>query len=196
MDEPLAPGLAFVTSNAGKAREASHFLGRPVVARPLDVPEVQSLDFAAVARAKAVAAARLAGEAVLVEDSGLSVRAWNGFPGPLTRWLVEAVGEAGLAAMLDPAGDRSAEAVSALAVARPGDGEEDVLVTVGRVPGSIAPAPRGSGGFGWDVVFVPEGESRTFAEMPAEEKNRLSHRARAFEALRALLASRPGSAPA
>lgn len=177
--------LVFVTSNPGKAREASRFLGRPVVARAIDLPELQSLDFEEVARAKARAAADALGTAVIVEDSGLSCAAWSGYPGPLTKWLTQAAGEAGLARMLDPFPDRSAEAVSVLAVARPG--EREVLVAAGRVPGSIAPSPRGANGFGWDVIFVPEGESRTFAEMSPEEKDAVSHRARAFAVLLGLL---------
>jgi XTP/dITP diphosphohydrolase len=183
--------LVFVTSNAGKAREAGRFLGREVLPRALDVPEIQSLDFESVVRAKALAAVQLLslarGEAALVEDSGLEVEAWNGFPGPLTRWLTASVGEAGLARMLDPWPDRRASAVSALGLASPGDRPSDVRVVLGRHPGALAASPRGGNGFGWDVLFVPEGEERTFAEMSADEKDADSHRARAFRALAELL---------
>ncbi len=189
MSDPLA-GLVFVTSNAGKAREASAFLGRTVAARDVDLPEIQSLDFREVARAKAIVAARALGVPVLVEDSGLSVVGWGGFPGPLTKWITAGgLGQEGLAKMLDGFSDRSAEAVSVLAVARPGDREADVTVAEGRAKGSIALHPRGTSGFGWDVLFIPEGETRTFAEMGEEAKNLASHRARAFEQLRRLLAS-------
>lgn len=181
-------GLVFVTSNPGKAREAAAFLGRPVEAHALDLPEVQSLDFREVARAKALVAARALGVPVLVEDSGLAVAGWGGFPGPLTKWItMGALGQEGFAKMLDGFSDRSAEAVSVLAVAKPGDRENDVLVAEGRVKGSIALHPRGESGFGWDVLFVPEDETRTFAEMSDNEKNRISHRAKAFENLRRLL---------
>ena len=77
--------------------------------------------------------------------------------------------------------------VSALAVARPGQEERDVVVTVGRVAGSIALHPRGNNGFGWDVLFIPESATRTWAEMSDEEKMRDSHRTRAFALLRSLL---------
>ena len=185
--DPLE-GLAFVTSNPGKAREASAFLGRPVEARPLDLPEIQSLDFREVARAKALVAVRVLGVPVLVEDSGLSVAGWGGFPGPFTKWItMGALGQEGLARMVDGFSDRSAEAVSVLAVARPGATEAEVLVAEGRVTGSIALHPRGERGFGWDVLFIPEGGTRTYAEMAEAEKNALSHRARAFGALRARL---------
>jgi XTP/dITP diphosphohydrolase len=181
-------GLTFVTSNAGKAREAGALLGRVVTARALDVPEIQSLDFAEVARAKALVAARALGGPVLVEDSGLVLAGWGGFPGPLTKWItMGALGQEGLSKMVDGFSDRRAEAVSALAVARPGQEENDVVVAVGRVAGSIALHPRGENGFGWDVLFIPEGATRTWAEMSEDEKNRDSHRARAFASLRSLL---------
>lgn len=179
--------IVFATSNPAKAREASHFLGRPVTARPLDVREIQSMSFEAVVKAKALEATRLLGTAVLVDDSGFGLTAWNGYPGPFTRWAIDASGEAGFARLVDLLPDRRAEAVAALAVARPGDREGDVLVAVGRVPGRIAAAPRGANGFGWDVIFIPDGHERTYAEMSADEKNADSHRARAFKALRALL---------
>ncbi|HEX5855690.1 MAG TPA: non-canonical purine NTP pyrophosphatase, partial [Thermoanaerobaculia bacterium] len=140
------------------------------------------------ARAKAVVAAEALRVPVLVEDSGLAVAVWGGFPGPLTKWITR--GEAGqdrLAKMLDGFSDRSAEAVSVLAVARPGQGVDGVVVAEGRVRGSIALHPRGTNGFGWDVLFIPEGATRTWAEMSEEEKNRGSHRARAFSSLRSLL---------
>lgn len=181
-------GLTLVTSNPGKAREAAAHLGRPVTAQALDLPEIQSLDFAEVARAKALVAARALGVPVLVEDSGLVVADWGGFPGPFTKWItMGALGQEGLAKMLDGFSDRGAEAVSALAVARPGQEEKDVVVAVGRVAGSIALHPRGENGFGWDVLFIPEGATRTWAEMSDEEKMRDSHRRRAFDVLRRAL---------
>jgi XTP/dITP diphosphohydrolase len=193
--DPLAD-LVFVTSNPGKAREASVFLARPVAARVLDVPEIQSLDFREVARAKALVAAHALGTPVLVEDSGLAVAGWGGFPGPLTKWITAGpLGQEGFAKMLDGFSDRSAEAVSVLALARPDEREADVLVAEGRVSGSVALHPRGENGFGWDVLFIPEGETRTFAEMSEVEKNARSHRARAFRQLRELLEGQARRAP-
>ena len=185
---PSLDSLVFLTSNAGKAREAAALLGRPVSARALDLPEIQSLDFAEVVVAKALAGAARLGLPVLVEDSGLALPAWKGYPGPLTKFAVGAVGEAGFARLAHAWGDPRAEAVSTLGLAWPGAAEEDVVVAEGRVAGYLAPEPRGTNGFGWDVIFVPVNETRTFAEMSAEEKNSRSHRAKAFAELRRLLA--------
>ena len=120
---------------------------------------------------------------MLVEDSGLSVEAWGGFPGALVKWFEKSAGVAALAKMLDAFPDRSATAVCAIAYC---DGGE-VVSARGEVAGSIAFAPRGSEGFGWDAIFVPEGGPRTFAEMAPAEKDRVSHRRRAWEALAARL---------
>ncbi|MBK8595714.1 MAG: non-canonical purine NTP pyrophosphatase [Holophagales bacterium] len=185
---PSLDSLVFLTSNAGKAREASALLGRSIEARALEIPEIQSLDFAEVVTAKALAAVERLGIPVLVEDSGLVLPAWKGYPGPFTKYAVGAVGEAGFARLAWAWGDPRAEAVSTLALAWPGAGSEEVVVAEGRVAGSLAAESRGANGFGWDVIFFPEGETRTFAEMSAEEKNGRSHRARAFAELVRMLA--------
>src|SRR5512147_3069381 len=145
---PSLDSLVFLTSNPGKAREAAALLGRPVEARGLDLPEIQSLDFAEVVTAKALEAARRLGLPVLVEDSGLSLPGWKGYPGPLTKYAVGAVGEAGFARLAHAWGDARAEAVSTLGLAWPGAGVGEVLVAAGRVAGSLAIEPRGSNGFG------------------------------------------------
>jgi len=185
---PSLDSLVFLTSNAGKAREVAALLGRPVTARALEIREIQSLEFAEVVTAKALAAVAELGVPVLVEDSGLSLPAWKGYPGPLTKYAVGAVGEAGFARLAHAWGDPRAEAVSTLGLAWPGARAEDVIVAEGRVAGVLAPEPRGANGFGWDVIFVPDGDTRSFAEMSAEEKNARSHRAKAFAELAVKLA--------
>jgi XTP/dITP diphosphohydrolase len=116
---------------------------------------------------------------VLVEDSGLEVLAWGGFPGALVKWLEKSAGLATIARMLDPFADRRARAVCAIAAF---DGET-LVEARGVTEGSIAAAPCGSRGFGWDPIFVPEGSDSTYAEMVPEEKDRISHRGRAWSEL-------------
>jgi len=178
----------FVTSNANKLREAAEILGLDLDRADVDVPEIQSLDFGEVVAAKALAAHEALGSPsypVIVDDSGLAVGAWGGFPGPLTRWLMKSVGNAGLLRMLAAEEDRSALAVCAVAVA---DASGSVRIFRGVVEGDISHEPRGEGGFGFDPIFVPEGGTRTYSEM-GEQKNTDSHRTRAFLAAREGLAS-------
>jgi XTP/dITP diphosphohydrolase len=173
----------FVTTNEHKRREVQEILGFELERADLDLPEIQAIDPAEVAADKARAAREVLGRPglpVLVEDSGLMVDAWNGFPGALTKWLMHSIGSEGLLRMLPPGEDRSARAVCVVALAQ-ADG--NVLTFRGEVPGTLAQRPRGTGGFGYDPVFIPEWSSMTYAEM-GEGKNEDSHRARAFRAVR------------
>jgi XTP/dITP diphosphohydrolase len=181
----------FVTTNEHKRREAAAILGFELEAADLGVPEIQALNVAEVAAAKALSAREVLGDPdipVLVEDSGLVVSTWNGLPGALTRWFVQAVGNEGLLRMLPPDENRSARAVCAVAVAGAGG---EVRVFEGEVQGSLAPEPRGTSGFGWDPIFIPLGSELTYAEM-GESKNQDSHRSRAFRAARDWLAGSDG----
>ena len=176
----------FVTTNEHKRREVQQILGVALEGADLDLPEIQAIDPAEVAAEKARAAREALGDTdlpVLVEDSGLMVDAWGGFPGALTKWVMQSVGNEGLLRMLAPEEDRSARAVCVVALAG-ADGE--VRTFRGEVRGTVAKGPRGEGGFGYDPVFVPEWSSLTYAEM-GEGKNTDSHRARAFRAVKGWL---------
>ena len=173
----------FVTTNEHKRREVQEILGVELERAELDLPEIQTIDPAEVATDKARAAREALGEPavpVLVEDSGLMVDAWGGFPGALTKWLMQSVGNEGLLRMLGADDDRSARAVCVVALA---EADGTVRTFRGEVRGTLAPEPRGESGFGYDPVFVPVWSSLTYAEM-GEAKNADSHRARAFRAVR------------
>ncbi len=172
----------FVTTNEHKRREVQEILGVALERADLDLPEIQAIDPAEVATEKVRAAREALGHPdlpVLVEDSGLMVDAWGGFPGALTKWVMRGVGNEGLLRMLAPGEDRSATAVCVVALAE-ADGR--VRTFRGEVPGTVASEPRGAGGFGYDPVFVPGWSSMTYAEM-GEGKNADSHRTRAFRAV-------------
>jgi non-canonical purine NTP pyrophosphatase (RdgB/HAM1 family) len=173
----MAPWV-LVTSREEKSLEARR-MGFAVERVALELEEPQALDPFEVVEAKARSAWRVLQRPVLVEDSGLHVRAWAGFPGALVKWIEESAGIDAIPRMLDAWPDRSATASCVLAAF---DGVE-LVAARGEVHGKIAGRPRGSGGFGWDTIFEPEGETRTFAEMTTEEKDRISHRRRAWEAL-------------
>jgi non-canonical purine NTP pyrophosphatase (RdgB/HAM1 family) len=176
MSEPLL----FVSSNAGKAREVEAILGRPIAQLDLDLPEVQALDVEVVVRQKALAAFAAAGRPVVVEDTGLYLDALNGLPGALVRWFLVTIGPAGICGLIPAGATREATARSAVALCA-GDAVE---VFTGETRGEIASQPAGTGGFGWDPIFIPSGAARTFAEMDAAEKHHYSMRRRALERLR------------
>lgn len=181
--------LVFVTSNDGKRREAEAVLGFALDHRGLDLVEPQSLDVHDVVRSKAAAAYELIDAPVLVEDTALELLGLGGFPGPLIRWLLASVGPDGISRMAAAFGDPRA-VVRCVTCAT--DGTETV-VGEGVVFGTIAREPRGAGGFGWDSVFIPDdGDGRTYGEMENEEKNAISHRYKAFVALREAFARDPG----
>jgi XTP/dITP diphosphohydrolase len=192
----LAPGkLVIASHNPGKVREILEMLGpygiEPVSAADLDLPEPDETGatFLANAELKALQAADLTGLPALADDSGLCVEALNGEPGIFSaRWAgetkdfrvamqrindaIEATG---------PDASRNAHFTCVLALAWP-DGHVEWFE--GRVDGTLVWPPRGTGGFGYNPIFVPEGSDQTFAEMP-DAKKAISHRARAFEEMMA-----------
>jgi len=177
--------IVLVTGSDAKAREAGDILGGDVELEraDLELPEIQAATVEDVAREKAREAFRRLERACVVEDSGLGFTAWNGLPGPFVKWFERAAGLEALCRSLDGFPDRRATASCVLAFRS----ETQQLTAVGRIEGSIARAPRGNGGFGWDAIFVPEGSDRTFSEMSAAEKNAISHRRRAWEELKRML---------
>jgi len=193
--------LVIATHNAGKLREIGALLDpygvKCLSAGSLGLPEPAETGTTFVENAliKARASAEASGMAALADDSGLSVKALDGRPGVYTadwaerQWFEGEPGRDWFMAMGKVEGmlrergvdvDRSAAFHCVLAIAWP-DGE--YAVYEGIAPGSLTWPPRGTLGFGYDPVFVPEGHDQTFAEIAPEEKHRISHRADAFAKL-------------
>lgn len=192
----LLPGVRLLaaTHNPGKAREIAELLdGRFEVLSAAELglaePEETEATFVGNAVLKARHAAAASGEIALADDSGLSARGLGGAPGVLSaRWAGPgkdfALAMARLERELADVADRSAFFTSALAVAWP-DGP--CVAVEGGVEGTLTFPPRGERGFGYDPVFVPEGQSLTFGEMDPVAKAAISHRTRAFARLKAAL---------
>ena len=172
--------LLLVTGNPGKVREVEAIIGRPVKQLALDLPEIQALDVAEVAREKALTAWREVAQPVVVEDTGLYIDALGGLPGALVKWFLQAIGPAGICRLVPEFALASATARTAVALC---DGGR-VDVFIGETRGVIVEDPVGEGGFGWDAIFRPDGSPRTFAEMDAAERAVYSMRSQAFERLR------------
>lgn len=185
--------FVLATANPGKTVEIAAVLGPAVtlLPRPAEVGEVEETGSTLEenARIKAAALVAATGLPAISDDTGLEVEALDGRPGVHSaRYAGEgATYAANVAKLLDEMagqGDRSAR-FRTVALALWPDGRE--VIAEGEVRGHITEVPRGADGFGYDPVFVPEGELRTFAEMPVEHKNSVSHRGRAFRALAAAL---------
>lgn len=183
--------LVIASHNPGKVREIADLLGPfgvdVVSAGELNLPEPEETEdtFVGNALLKANAAAEASGLPALADDSGLAVNALDGAPGIYSaRWAgpdkdfmvaMKLVEE-----LMRGTEDRSAKFVCALALAWP-DGHTEVFE--GTVSGDITWPPVGDKGFGYDPIFIAEGESITFAEMDPERKHAMSHRADAFRQL-------------
>lgn len=195
-----APRLVLASHNPGKLAELQALLAPHGVAitssRDLGLPEPAETGrtFAANARLKGHAAAQATGSPALADDSGLEVRGLGGAPGVHSaRWAgpERDFGKA-MARVRDELSsrfgaferaDRRAAFVAVLCLAWP-DGHDELAE--GRVEGELVDPPRGAQGFGYDPMFVPEGQDRTFGEMPAADKQQRSHRARALRRLLAM----------
>lgn len=171
--------VRFVTGNPRKLAEVQRIVPA-VEGLALDLPEVQSLDPRVVIGRKLDEARRsVPGEAVAVEDVSFELEALNGFPGPLIKWLLEAVGPEGVARMARQLGNGRATARAVVGLALPGGTRKWFE---GVVRGTLI-APRGSRAFGFDPIFQPEGHERTFGEMDPVEKDAVSHRGLAWRGL-------------
>lgn len=174
--------LTFITGNAGKAKYLADYFHIPVEHKKLDLPEIQSLDLEEIVKDKARRAYEIVKAPVLVEDVSLTFTAMKRLPGPLIKWFLEELGNEGLCRMLDGY-ERSVVAEVAFAFC---DGK-NVKVFTGSREGKVSEKPRGTAGFGWDSIFIPEGHTETWAEMTADEKHETSMRRIALEKLRVYL---------
>ena len=198
----IGPRLVIATHNPGKLREIAELLEplglECVGAEELDLPEPEEtgVSFADNADLKAREAADLSGLPALADDSGLAVDALHGRPGIYSaRWAEDEEGQRDWLRAMErvwqeveaagPDAGHDAHFACALAIAWPNDGQAETFE--GRVDGTLVWPPRGDKGFGYDPMFLPDGHTLTFGEMPSEDKHGLpprgkglSHRARAF----------------
>ncbi|ADB30942.1 non-canonical purine NTP pyrophosphatase, rdgB/HAM1 family [Kribbella flavida DSM 17836] len=193
--------IVLASNNAKKLEELRRILA-PIVpgievlgladVPPYDEPAETEPTFEGNALLKARAAVAATGLPAIADDSGICVDALNGMPGVLSaRWSGPAkdnhANNVLLLGQLEDVPDerRGAAFVAAVAFCRP-DGPEEVVV--GEMRGSVIRELRGTGGFGYDVLFVPEGDDRTTAELSMEEKDAISHRGKALRAIAPLVA--------
>jgi XTP/dITP diphosphohydrolase len=186
--------IVLATHNAGKVAEFQAMFDacnvKIIGANTVGLPEPEETEdtFEGNALLKARHACEITAMPCLADDSGLSVKALNGEPGIYSaRWAINDDDEKDFSMAMkkvwDNIGsnpDKSAKFIAVLALVHP-DGQE--YVAKGEVNGTLTYPPRGEYGFGYDPMFMPENETRTFAELVAKGKDKYSHRHRAFEAL-------------
>ncbi len=161
----------FVTGNQNKADQVAAWLGMPIEHRKLDLDELQSLNLLEVVEHKARQAHGIINRPVLVEDCGLGFEALGGLPGPFIKWF-EKPGYEALCRMLDGFDDRRAVAHLAYGLF---DGKT-IRFFEGEMQGTIAHKPAGTRGFGWDVIFIHDGQTKTRGELDEEMWSKLSYR--------------------
>ncbi|MEV5704866.1 RdgB/HAM1 family non-canonical purine NTP pyrophosphatase [Actinoallomurus sp. NPDC052274] len=178
--------ISLITGNEGKAREYESLLGIKVTAVKENLIEIQELDVVRVVERKAQDAYSMLRRPVLVDDTGLTLTEWNGLPGALVFWFLDTIGPQGILKMAANVTNRRATVTTAIGYAD----ESGVQVFTGTLNGTLTTELRGTTGFGYDPIFIPDGHDRTFAEMSSEEKNSVSHRRLAVDELRKALNAR------
>jgi len=175
--------LVFVTANRHKLQEYRSILGlESLQSSGFDLEDVADVSLDAVAKRKveiAKAKPELKKIPFFVEASGLRINAWNGLPGGLTKYFVDQVHTGGICKMMVAytGNERAAEARTVLYLWNQG---KLIGPIVGSIKGCIAEQPYGEAGFGWDSIFIPDGQASgerlTYAELGQELKNRISPR--------------------
>lgn len=177
--------LILVSSNPNKGIEAERILGVPLLRVSISLPEIQAATVEDVTRYKLEIARTKGYKRLIVEDVSLGFDELGNFPGPYVKWLLEAAGGKGLAAIAYALTNRSARAQCCVAY---WDGTAGHMF-LGETAGEILVQPRGSEHFGWDPWFLPKGAERSFAEMNDDEKDAVSHRGKAYRKLAEYLRS-------
>lgn len=177
--------ITFVTSNENKLREARAILEVELERADVDLDEIQEMDLSKIIEHKVRQAYAELQKPVIVEDVGLYVSAWNGFPGPFVKWMAKTIGFENIPSLLRD----SNRAVDYVVMYGFFDGGV-FKAFEGRVKGAVAESPRGTNGFGFDIFFIPDGRNQTYAEMAEGEKNKISARSVALKNLHDFLVSK------
>ena len=175
--------LYFITGNKGKLieiQERVKTLDIKVIQKDLGYPELQAETLEEVAEYGANHIQKQFNESFILEDAGLFIDNLDGFPGVYSKYVFYTIGLAGILKLMENKKIRSAVFRSVYAYAEP---EIKPVLFLGECKGTITTKEKGTGGFGYDPLFIPDGKSLTFAEMTTEEKNRYSHRGKALDKL-------------
>jgi non-canonical purine NTP pyrophosphatase (RdgB/HAM1 family) len=163
--------LYFITGNKNKFKEAKSIIV-DLNQFEFDLPEIQNIDPKIIIKAKFLEALKHKKGEFIVEDTSLYLDCLNGLPGPLIKWFLETIGNDGLYNIAKKLNNFKAEAKTVIGYAK---NEKEIKFFEGKIKGRIV-SSKGKQGFGWDPIFKPDGFDKTFAEMSAKEKNKISMR--------------------
>lgn len=174
--------IYFVTSNPNKVREAEAILQKKLNKISLDIPEIQTLEAEEVVKDKAKKAYQKIKKPVLVEDTAFHIHSLNNFPGALIKWALQTLKNDGICNL--PLNNKRKATVKTCFCLYNG---KKFHIFQGQLSGKVARKPRGTTNFGWDPIFIPQGQKKTFAEMTSEQKNKISMRCLALKKLKKFL---------
>lgn len=178
--------ITFITGNSGKAEQLSKYLNYPIDHQKIDLVEVQSVNLEEVVAHKVKEAYSQIKSPVLVDDVSLSIDQFGKLPGPFIKWFIQEMGNSNICKL---AQGQSAIAEVAIAFYD----IDNLHIFTGIINGQISDKPRGTNGFGWDEIFIPEGHTKTRAEMEEKEYDETSPRKIALEKLKKYLDSKLSS---
>lgn len=173
--------IYFITTNKGKFREVEAELNKinfDIKQIDIKYPEIQAGTHEEVAVFGLEWLRRRMKKPLMIDDSGLFIDALNGFPGVYSSYVFKTIGYNGILKIMAGEKNRSARFESCIAYAEP---KKASVFFKGVCKGKIADRPKGRDGFGYDPIFIPTGSERTFAEIPMEEKNKMSHRGKSLK---------------
>ena len=169
--------LFFVSSNENKFQETERILsnfGMQINFFKTTLEEIQSNDLNDIAEQKAINAYGIVKKPIIIEDDGLFIDSLNGFPGPYSSYVYDTIGNKGIMNLLENCETRDAKFVSLIAYC---DNDDVVKLFESSIPGKISSAIE-KGGWGYDPIFIPDGESKTYANV--SDKDKFSHRSAAL----------------
>ncbi len=176
--EKLIMKIQFITGNANKFKEAQKIIPE-LVQLDIDLPEIQEIDAHEVIKAKLIEAQKHYEGKFIVEDTSLYLDCLNGLPGPLIKWFEKTIGNEGLYDIAKKYDNYGAQAKTIVGYS---DEDSNIKFFEGVLEGKIV-TPIGKNDFGWSPIFQLNKIGKTFAQMSAEEKNEVSMRRVAFDAL-------------
>jgi len=177
--------IYFITSNKGKALEAKtkfSMFDIEVIQKNLGYPEIQADSLEEVALFGVDDVIKRFDQPFFLEDAGLFIDSLKGFPGVYSAYVYHTVGHKGILKLLENFDESKRKAFFRSVIAYKQPNKEPMLF-IGECNGKISTQPVGENGFGFDPIFIPGSEERTFAQMETEEKNRFSHRGKSLEKL-------------